>query len=257
MTTAQIVPPSELASAQRQGLALIPPLQAETDLLKVVTEDDYHNADLLLTRIRAAQGSWLNGFGPKWRGIQAIITPIYNGLQGLYELKNLVLKPLEEMEETVKGEMKGYKKMEAARIAKEKAEKAEAARKLQEKIDAEARKLSAAKTVQAKTAIIGRQVTMQAEQKAAKKDKPVAVKAAGSSSRTVKKPVIKDFEAFVRGVLALKEEGDAPTGEGMSITLDLLQVNAATFQRLWLSDPDLMAMLPGVEIDEDIIIAGR
>lgn len=246
---AQIVPQTELSMAQKQGLALIPPLQAESDLITVVTEDDYHHADLLLTRIRTAQSVWINGEPTKkWRGIQAIISPIYEGLQGLYELKNLVLKPLESMEESVKEKMKGYKKLEAQRLAEEKRVKAEAARKLQEKIDAEARKLAAAKTVQAKTAIVGRQMTMQAEQKAAKKDKPVAVKAAGSSSRTVKKPVVKDFEAFVRGILSLKDE---------TITLDLLQVNAAAFQQLWLAEPELMAQLPGVEIDTDIVIAGR
>lgn len=249
MSTAQIIPPTELASAQKQGLSLIPPLQAETDLLApITTEEEYHHADLLLTRIQAAQGSWLNGFGPKWKGIQAIISPIYQGLQGLYELKNLVLKPLEEMEESVKGRMRDYKKLEAARIAKKKAEKAEAARKIQEKLDAEARKLAAAKTAQAKTAVVGRMMTLKTEQKEAKKDNPVAVKAAGSSSRTVKKPIVKDFEAFVRGVLALQDE---------TIRLDLLQVNADVFHRLWTSEPELMAQLPGVEIETDIVIAGR
>lgn len=252
MSAAQIVPQNELADAQRQGLSLIPPLQAETDLLKVDTEEDYHNADLLLTRIRTAKSTWLDGStapAVKWRGIQAIIKPIYDGLQGLYELRSLVSTPLDKMEETVKEGMKGYKKLEAARVAKEKAVKAEEDRKRQAKIDAEALKLANAKTVQAKTAIVGRQMALQAEQKAAKKDKPVAVKAAGSSSRTTKKPVIKNFEEFVRGVLALKD--------GDLITLDLLQVNPAQFQHLWLSEPELMAQLPGVEIESDIVIAGR
>lgn len=246
------VPQAELTTAQQQGLALIPPLKVEADSLIVKTEDQYHDADLILTRIRTAQRTWLEGTSDrKWRGINAIISPIYDGLQGLYDLKNLVLKPLEAMEGSVKDKMKGFKRLEAERIAEERRAKEREAQRLQAAIDEQNRKMAAAKSAPLKAKILGQQMELEQQQKALKKEKPIIVKAAGSAARTTKKPVVVDFGDFVSGIIALWD------GENDSIPLDLLIVNPVRLAQMWKDHPEIVAALPGIEIAEEIVIAGR
>jgi hypothetical protein len=250
MTVTTLLPQTELAKTKQQILAVLPPLKAEVDLLTITTEEDYQKASGLLTRILASKRWWLQGdqTGGKWKGIDAIIKPFREGLDGLYDLKNDGLKPHEEMETDVKAKMKVFKLAEAKRLADEQAAREAEDRRLQAEIEKKQAKEQAAKTVQTRERLIGQRMELEEQQKTVVRTKAAPVRAAGSAARTIKKPVVTNFRAFIMGILALEDE---------TITIDLLAVNEKSFGHLWLSNPELVAQLPGVEIQTDVVIAGR
>lgn len=252
--TVTTLPTTELTKTRQQILAMVPPLRSEVDLLTVKTEEDYQTASALLTRILASKRWWLQGDpAGKWKGIDAIIKPFREGLDGLYELKNDGLKPHEVMEADVKSKMKDYKLAETKRLADEKEARDAEARRIQQEIDAKQARIDAAKTPKMREKLIGQQMEMQQAQKTVVSTRSAPVKAAGSAARTVKKPVIKDFLPFVMGIIALQDGRDDEEG----VPLDLLQVNPVRLAQLWKENPDLVAQLPGVEIENDVVIAGR
>lgn len=252
MATPSLPQPAELAKTRTTMLATLPPLQAEVQGLTVTTDEEYQYADHLLTRVRASRAWWLEGDPnpkSKWRGINQIIKPFYEGLQGLYELRTEGSKPHDEMEAYVKGQMKAFKVAEATRLAEERQAKYEEEVRLQKAIEDAKRKEDAAKTVQTRTNIIEKRMNLEQQKRDIEKEVPTAVKAARSSARTIRKPVVKDFIAFVTGIVALADDESVP--------LDLLMVNTTRLAQLWKDNPELVAQLPGIEIESEIVIAGR
>lgn len=246
-------PTAELASTKKEIMLMLPPLRAEAHVLMVKTEGDYQKADGLLTRILTSKRWWLNGStepNSKWRGIDAIIKPFREGLDGLYELKNEGLKPLEEMESAVKVKMRAFKVAEGQRLAEEKRQQQVAAAKIQREIHEKQERENAAKTVKMRERLISERMELESKQKEVQKTTLAPVKAARSSARTVKKPVIVDFAVFAAGILALSQ------GEG-GVPLDLITADLTRLARLYKDDPALVAQLPGVEIQDDVVIAGR
>lgn len=256
MTVAQIVPASDVAKARQEVLSLVPTLKAQVETLVIKTDEDYQEADLLLSQIRLGQHTWLEGPKvpnpkSKWRGINAIIAPIYEGLQGLYSLRNEGSAHFDEMEETTKAKMKAFKLVEKERVRLEEEVKRKEQERLQREQDKKAQQLAAAKTAPARERIIERQMEIKQEIKEVKKTKSVTVKAAGSTSRTVRKPLIDNFRVFAEGILQLTESEDEA---GL---MNLLEANQTALNSLWKEQPDLVESLPGVIIHEDIVIAGR
>lgn len=253
MNVTTLLPTTELTKTRQQILAMVPPLRSEVDLLTVKTEEDYQTASTLLARILASKRWWLQGDQTgKWKGIDAIIKPFREGLDGLYDLKNDGLKPHELMEGDVKAKMREFKLAEQKRLTDERLAREKEERRLQQEIDAKQARIDAAKTAKMREKLIGQQMEMQQEQKTVTSTKTAPVKAVGSAARTVKKPVIKDFLPFVLGVIALQDGPDDET-----VPLDLLQVNPIRLAQMWKNNPDLVAQLPGVDVIEDVIIAGR
>jgi hypothetical protein len=257
MTVATLIPQTELQKTKQQILTAVPPLRAEVDLLEVKTEEDYQKASALLTRILTSKRWWLHGDPTgKWKGIDAIIKPFREGLDGLYDLKNDGLKPHDDMEADVKAKMKIFKIADNKRIADEREAKEKEQRRLQQEIEAKQARVDAAKTPKMREKLIGQQMALQDEQKVVAKTKTVAVKAVGSSSRTVKKWVVSDLYAFVQGLIAL-HESDVSNETADLLSIELLQINDARMNALFKSNPDLVAQLPGIDVIEDVIIAGR
>jgi hypothetical protein len=251
MTVTTLLPATELTKTKQQILAILPPLKAEVSLLRVETEEDYQKADALLARIMQSKRWWVKGDAEgKWKGIDAIIRPFKEGLDGLYDLKNDGLKPHEQLEADVKHKMRQYKILEGQRIAAERQAQADEAARLQREIDAKQAKEDAAKTPKMRERLIGQRMELEQQHRAVEQQKPEPVKAARSAARTVRRPVVTDFVAFVTGITTLSQEEDG-------VPLDLLIVNTQRLALLWKENPELVAQLPGVEIQDDVVIAGR
>lgn len=230
-----------LVEARQQGLSLISPLKQSVNSIDIATAEDYAHADEVLTHIRQAKSHWISRINP-------IIEPIRSGLDLLYGLRKDIVDPMEAMEATVKEAMKGYKlkevkKLREAEEARQK-ELQELERQAAEKEEREDKartkamrdKLSAARAELEQHIAIKRQVQT-----------PAPVKAAGSSAYGVKKYRVRDMQAFVAHVLANWEE------LGSLISLDGVQMNAY----FKLEPHDIGEWLPGVDVFEDINIAGR
>ena len=250
ITPASMMSPSDLTKVKEKMLLYVPPLRAAVDALAVGTPEEYHEADSLLTQIRLRRSLWLDGpeddTNPKrWKGINAIIKPFYEGLQGLYELRNTGVKPFDEMEARVKKEMKTFKIREAEQLAAELKARELEQQRLQKEIEKKAKQEEAARTEQMREKIIAQRVQLEQSVQEMKKEKPPLVKGAGSSARTVKRWVISDLAAFVAGT----QDGSVP--------LSYVQPNKVAIEELWKSHPDVLAGLPGVTIEQDILIAGR
>lgn len=255
MTAMTLLPQTELTRTKQQILSTVPPLRAEVQLIQVETEDDYHRASVLLTRIQTSKRLWRKGDPSpdgKWKGIDAIIKPFKEGLDGLYTLRNDGDQPHDEMEEVIKEKMRLFKIAENKRIAEKQAARDAKEQQLQQEIADKQARVYAAKTPKMREKLIGQQMALEDQHKAVTKTKIVPVKAVGSAARTVKFPAVVDFMALVSGIVALYAVGDT---EG--IPTDLLMVNPVRLAQMWKDSPDLVAQLPGVEIQEDVIIAGR
>lgn len=256
-TTSVSLPSTELARTKQQILSILPPLKSEVATLVIETEDDYQRADGLLTRIMTSKRFWLKGDPTgKWKGIDAIIKPFREGLDGLYDLKNDGLKPHTLMEADVKEKMRAFKIREVQEIAEANRVRDEAAAKLQREIDAKQSRVDAAKTPKMREKLMGQQMDLEQQRKSVTRETSAPVKAAGSATRRTRTPVVKDFYALVAGIIAINSVNTSTDNE-TAIPIDLLQVNTARLMQLWKDNPELVAQLPGVEIEDDIIIAGR
>lgn len=246
-TTKQIVPESTLVQQRQQGLALIGPLKQSVSSLVVKDNEDYEHASSLLSRIKGAKAHWTERINP-------IIEPIRAGLDLLYGLRKDIVDPLEDMEAQVKTAMKTFKVEEAKQLR--------AAEEAKAKQEAELRRLAdekEAKELQARTKPMRDKLAQQraeleqrlATSKAA--EAPAPIKVSGSSTRTVKKwrlspnsPVA--FTELLNYILTNKLEDITAL-----VTIDPAQMDAY----FKICKPDVGEWLPGIEVYEDISIAGR
>lgn len=231
--------PAQLAKRKQEGLKLVMPLTEAVQALTVADASGYQEADALLARVRTARKTWADKMEP-------IIRPIRQGLDNLYALNREVDKPLAQLEEMVKDEMKRFKLEEARqlRAADEEREKEQA--RIQAEIDAKAKAELSAKTKPMKERLAAARQALETKLEDTLLT-PVQqpVRADSSSTRPVKKWRIKDLEAFVAGVV----EGTVP--------LVYIHVNEVGMNRLFKDFPDSVKAMPGVEVYDDVQIVGR
>lgn len=227
--------PQSVQVAKEEGLALLPPLQSAVVTLRVTDEDSYLVADAMLGKIQQARKRWSARIGK-------IIDPLWEALKSGRELKNEIDKPLETLETQVKHSMRTFKLEEARRIqaAKDETDRllAEAAQK--ERLE------SAAKTQPMKERLKARRLELEAQaETVAEQQAPVL--AQSSSSRTVKKWRVIDAKVFALAFAHGKVPGDV-------LSVDQVAVNRY-FKRE--GGAEAVAEWPGVEVYDDVIIAGR
>lgn len=238
-----VVSDNTLLQERKEGLSLIAPLKSKVTATEVTTADQYTEASLILTQIQQAKAKWLSRINP-------IIEPIRSGLDLLYDLRKDIVDPLEELEASLKKSMKAFK-LEEARLLREAderkaADEARLRQQIAEKEAAEAKartKAMTSKILDAKARL--QQALAESQHKAA----PEPVKAVGSTSRKKMKWRVIDLSAFLYYVLNSREEDLSSL-----IRVDETQLNA--FFRL--AKPQAgQQWLPGIEVYEDIDIAGR
>jgi hypothetical protein len=220
--------------------------------LEVTDEASYLEADEVLGRIRAARTKWRlrmsDILDPLKEAVQAAKRAM-TGADGLYQE---VDTPMAQMEVAVKGAMREYKIEEARRLqAVEEERQAKAAKALAE-AKAKQEAAAKAKTVQMKAKL--QEQAAQAERTAVAVAAPPLtagpVKGAASTVRRVQKAVVQDTQAFIQAVASGRVP---PVHDGAVFVI----INHAAINKVFKSNPELVASWPGVVVEEDVIIAGR
>lgn len=243
----KIVTEETLVKQRQQGLTILSPLKLAAKSLIVRTPEQYAEADSLLIRIKGAKKSWTERINP-------IIEPIRAGLDLLYGLRSDIVTPLEELEKQVKDSMKTFKVEEAKqlRMAEEvRAKELEDLRRAA--IEKEARE-AVARTKQLRERLAAQRAVL--EQSLATKEQeapPEPIKAAGSGTRTTKKWRLNPDNPHA--FFDLLEYLLLDSHEDLTALVEINSTQMDAFFRL--EKPNVGEWLPGIEVFEDITIAGR
>ena len=256
----------DVKKVKTEAVAVISPVLSAAAQITIVDNATYSLADMFLKKIKTARRSIEDKLSP-------IIEPIRKGLDELYALKRELDAPLTSAENEIKSKMKSWQLAEARRVAEEEAArrrederlraeaaaKERAAERLRIEAENKQRQADAARSADARQAaeraaeqlrerqeaqaMESRQLELEAE---AARAVPIAqvAKAASSSARKVKRWRITDMEKFILSVAM----GDIPQ--------DAVLVNEVAVNRYFKS-VEVVAGWPGVEVYDDIVIAGR
>ena len=238
------VTPKSILQARASALTVTQEILDLARDLIVETEPDYHTADEILHKIKVAQKRLDQPF-------EDVIRPVRQGLDGVYAIRREVENPLLDLEKTVKEKMRAFKLAEQARIQKEERERARLLQIEQARVAEEQRIEQTRRLVEAAKA----NDFQKAQEILAEEEPEVAVifaapiqapvRAASSSSRTIKKWRVTDLDLVLESVRL----GIAP--------IDILMINVTEVARMFKLDPAEIDAIPGMEVYDDIQIAGR
>lgn len=222
----------EAIKAQGQALERIEHFQAVVASFgSITTEGQYLEADNILGQIKALKDWW----EPL---VRKPIDFIRAGLDALYELNREVTKPIEAVEASIKGAMKGYKLEEQRQK-----------RLIQDEIDLKKRalELASAPTVRlpAPQRVAMHEQIGQLEQIRQQVEEVQGVQGQDSHARVKKVWEVqdKDIPAFIKAVAS----GQIP--------LNVLIINRVQMNEYWRQDEETVSSWTGVTVKEDVVIA--
>lgn len=252
-----------LAEIRQSGQTEVETAIGAATAVVIADQSGYHNADLILFKIRSARRSVASLIELR---LDTIIKPIRAGLDKLYEARRQLLvdldSPLEKAEKQVKQKMAAWqeserrKREEAERLKREEEDRV---RREQERIERERqeaeRKASEARTKQQRAEAAERERALREQQEelerqrqasaAAAPPPPKLVKAAGSRVTVVKHWRIKNQQEFIAAIA---------TG---SIPFIAVRPHIEVIDAIFKQEPDTVSAWPGVEIYEETRISGR
>lgn len=257
-----------------EGLTLVSPLRHLVTALVVKTAEDYLQADALLARVNTAEATWALKINPIREPIDKAMAELKLSLEGVKALDDEVAVPLATLKASIKQKMKDYKVLEATQIREAKQLQDEAARRLRDEAAKKQLAETAAKTPQMKAKLA--QARADLETAAQVVEMPTAestpIRGVSSTSRTVQKVRVKDVDAFlsalaayapVSGVykmrvppLTLLTMHTTRTGEQIPEGSAIDKITAE-ITKIYSTQPGVVASWPGVELYDDVIIAGR
>lgn len=241
---------------REEGLQTISAFKVKVVGMKITSELQYMQADTMLSQVQADKKMWIGKLDP-------IIKPQYEALEGMYSLRRELVNPREECEKLIKGAMAEWDR-EKLRIEREaQAKRDEEARKIAEEERKAQEALVKAKTpqMQAKLQEIKADLAEKRQQLSSYVP-PAPTKAAGSSSRPVKKWRLISIEDFILSFMANDApEVDASMTDNLSLlTIDSIQMNAKFIYDQKVGKPVPLGIgiwLPGIEVYEDVTITGK
>jgi len=256
-----IRPSAQLVQARTKGLTLTSPLAPLVKALVVKDSESYLEADLLLGRVANARAVWKTKIDPIAGPLKAALDNAKLAMEGVKNLDKEVDGPLELMEGAVKKAMKDYKLLEAAQIQEQKRLEDEEARKLREAAAAKEAAASTAKTSQMRARLEQARADLEAQavvkEQQATANAATVVKGGASSDRWVEKAKIKDLHALLTAMEVYEPANDIYR-KGVPplslITVEMLQV---AVNKVYASQPGIVATWPGIVIEKDVIIARR
>lgn len=229
-----------------EGMALITPLKADIQALTVIESDEqYQMADALFGRVKQARKQWkLRMYGTATK--PGPIPLIRRGLDDLYQLNRDVDGPLAQLEAAIEQPMKQFMLAKFREQQEQERAKREAEEEAERTLQALLAKQDALKTPAAKERI--QEQINEAEQSYIDvvsqpvEDLPAAI---SSTAKAKKVPRVVDLSAFIKGIVS----GDVPE--------DCVTVVASKLRDYFKEDPEAVAAMPGVVIEDDIQISGR
>lgn len=267
-------PDPEMIRKRAEGMALIAPLKPKVVALTITCDADYLMADHLLNDIKTKRAIWATKIDPIRDPILEAIEKLKLSLVGVKALDTEVDTPMAMLEGDVKEKMKDYKIEEARQIREARQLQDEAARKLRE--DAEKKRVQeeAARTPQMKAKLAQARADLETQAQIVEMPTQATtpVKAVSSTVRTVQKVRVHDVDAFlsalahynpVAGVYKMKLPPMSlitlhtqRTGEQVAEGSALDKIEAE-ISKIFSTQPGVVTSWPGVELYDDVIIAGR
>ena len=265
-TDENVRPNLELIKAEADKA--INPIVAASRSLTITDDKSYNLADAFLAKIRGARKSDV------FARLRRIIDPIRAGLDELYAVERGIKEPLDDAEKHVKGKMRAYQVAEAERVRAEE----EAQRRKQEELDRQERirereqarlecekREAEERAQQARTRSARLVAQQQADELQRQQDEAVEAQhkadaiAAATVAPSITQPVKaaasvvrKTSKVRVVDIVKLAEAIGAGLVPDTVIQVDSVQLNLMfKHNRQWVSE------WPGVEIYEEIDIAGR
>lgn len=238
-TTLAVLPPQQMAR-KRQWLAILSPYQASANALTIENEDDYRAADFALCAVQRMSSGWE-------LEMEELLEPARKLKQGLDTLKRSVAQPLDMVTMTIKDKMRDYKLVEQRQVREAQiAHERERARLEEEKAKKEqALQNASTQKMRERIAAARQELEVKADNLAYQGSGVAPIQADNSSTRTLKKVRVNNYDAFVEGVL----QGLIPV-----VCLSIVQ---AELNLQFKARPEVVEGWPGVEVYEDVIIATR
>lgn len=217
-----------MAVVRKEAGKVTSPLMRELEGIEIVDAESYQSADKFLGKCRAAIKIVDEKLDP-------IIEPIRKGLDKLYALKRELHEPLDDAVKAVKGKMAKWQLEEKRKRDEEEKKRREEEQRLVRLAEERER---AGKS----TAVVEKRLEALQEEA----EKPVeVVRGKASSVRFVKKWRVTDLRKLVCAVA------------DMDVPIEVLTVDARVMQEKFEENRPEVAAWPGVEMYEDVGIAGR
>lgn len=233
-------------TAKKEGLALVNPLTAAVEGLRVHTDDDYREADELLGRIRAGRRKWTLRLSEVLDPAKAAVVAAKKALASVQTLHEEFDEPLATLESAVKDKMRLFKLEEARQAQAAEVERTRAKHAAEAAIAAKAFAEAKAKTAPMRQRLAEQREALEqqaAEQEAA--PAPAAVKGAMSAARHVQKVRVLHWGLLGTSVT----EGPVPE--------TVLSANLQLLLAFFKAHPDYSPADFGCELYDDVVIAGR
>jgi hypothetical protein len=251
---------TDTAHVRAQGLQLLTPLTQGVNTLRVITATDYLDADEWLGRVRNARAKWKAMLDPISAPIARMKADLKLAETGVKRLNAEVDEPLATLELRVKDAMRQFKLEEQRQLqaAREQEEREE--RERQRQLEEVRRKEEAAKTAPMRAKLADARAKLEAEQEAAATEvvdlNPI-VKGASSSVRTSRKPRITDLGAFISAIADYAPQAGIYRMGQPPLSMLTPEMFQSALTAMWRAQPGVVESWPGVEVIEDITIAGR
>jgi hypothetical protein len=270
------VKPTQYVAARTKGLQLIATLQPISieRIVSIDSPEGFLAMDAKLASIRNARAQWKLALepiaGPLERAIakqKEALAEAKKASEGVKQLESEVGDRLDRLERKAKDLMADYKTREQQRIANEKREKDRKAQQLIEEARKREIQAASARTPQLKARLEQQRADLitQAQEVEDASEEITPVKGASSTTRTQQKVRIVDPMKFLAAVkLYEPTAGVYDMGVPPLMVTDrngeptpLVEIVAARLNDLYREQPGVVASWPGVEIYDDITIAGR
>lgn len=236
----------QLRQVERQGLQLLSPLQSAVQGLNITDERSYLAADVLLGRVVTARKTWRVELKPISDPIDKAAAELRKAKAGVKALDDKVDGPLEAMERELKRGMADYKIAEARQIqAAEEDRRRQALKAEQDALEAE-RKLESARTKPIRERLAAaRDAALTKIEVLAEEVAPEPVRGETSTTRRTPSVRIRDFRAFLQGVL------------DDIIPIEFVAPNMTALRVQFRCDPDKLKDWPGLELFDDITVVRK
>jgi len=231
-----------VARANKEGLAMVPPLADEVQGLTIESEEDFKHMGGLLTDIATARKTWTAKLAPIRDPLKDAVKAAKQAASAADDLFKEVDTPLAGREAIARQRMADWKTAERRQIQAA----AEEQQRIQREIDRQAEVEAYGRTAASRQKATETRQKLEEKQADVFESAPVAVQVDGIGERAVTKIRITDLARFLKFVAA--------DVEALGDCVEVLQPRL----NKWLKeDAEGVKSWPGVEVYEDTVIVRR
>lgn len=252
--------PTNTLAVRTQGFQLLTPLKPAVDKLTITSATGYLDGDELLGRIRNARAKWAQLMEPISGPNERALKELKEQAKAIKALDAEVDGPLGILEAQVKAEMRAFKLEEPRQLHAAEEEQRRESDRLRREAEEVARREQAAKTAPMRAKLAEKRVALETQAAHVEADPDVnlhPVRGGSSSSRRVRRVTITNLPAFLTALKPYEPRGGLyEFGHPPLSVVDVASLQSAV-TAIYRSQPKLVETWPGVEIVDDIVIAGR